>query len=404
MAAAAVRVVAWPLGLPALLALAAVSGCDRKAAPPPTEIPIRLANNVPFVTVTVGASDPLSFILDIGASASVLNRAVADRLAVPVRAGEDATTGGGTVATSYATNLTLTVGDVALRGVTMAAIDLTALQAGAGRPVDGILGFDIFQNYIVAIDYARQIVTLHEPAGFRYRGVGEVLPIRMVDQIPLVRIGLTPSGGGGLVEATVEFDTGQTGALTLTTPFVDRNRLTSPSQPSLRIRTGAVLSGAVAARVLRMGGLQLGRALVTGPVVTVTPDANTAGVDEAVDGILGGEVLRRFTVIVDYSRSSVVLEPNDQVGASTEFDMSGMSLVVAEGHPSAYRVRTLIDGSPAADAGVAVGDIIQRINGVAPSGLSDVREQFRVPGRTFALTLRRGSQLVEVTLTTRRLV
>jgi hypothetical protein len=31
------------------------------------------------------------------------------------------------------------------------------------------------------------------------------------------------------------------------------------------------------------------------------------------DGILGGEMLRRFKVIFDYSRQRVILEPNPQI-------------------------------------------------------------------------------------------
>lgn len=122
-------------------------------------------------------------------------------------------------------------------------------------------------------------------------------------------------------------------------------------------------------------------------------------------GLLGGEVLRRFTVTVDYSRSRIILEPNAQLDAPMEFDMSGMSLA-ALSNSSMYRVRMLIEQSPAADAGVAVGDLLIAIDGtlVRELTLNDIRQRFKVPGKRFALTLKRGDNMIELAITTRRLI
>ena len=103
--------------------------------------------------------------------------------------------------------------------------------------------------------------------------------------------------------------------------------------------------------------------MVPTPVVNVTPDAEGAGVSGSTVGLLGGEILRRLKVTVDYSRSRIILEPNAQLDAPMEFDMSGMSLAAVASDPSTYRVRTLIEQSPAADAGVAVGDLLMAIDG-----------------------------------------
>jgi C-terminal processing protease CtpA/Prc len=142
------------------------------------------------------------------------------------------------------------------------------------------------------------------------------------------------------------------------------------------------------------------------PVVNVTPDAEGAGVSGSTAGLLGGEILRRFTVTLDYSRSRIILEPNAQLDAPMEFDMSGMSLAAVASDPSTYRVRTLIEQSPAADAGVAVGDLLIAIDGtpVRATTLNDLRPRLRVPGKRFVLTLKRGDTTIERVITTRRLI
>jgi C-terminal processing protease CtpA/Prc len=109
---------------------------------------------------------------------------------------------------------------------------------------------------------------------------------------------------------------------------------------------------------------------------------------------------------VDYSRSRIILEPNVELDAPMEFDMSGMSLAAVSSDPSMFRVRTLIEQSPATDAGVAVGDLLMSIDGtpVQAVTLNDIRQRFKVPGKRFALTLRRGDSMIELAITTRRLI
>jgi C-terminal processing protease CtpA/Prc len=69
-------------------------------------------------------------------------------------------------------------------------------------------------------------------------------------------------------------------------------------------------------------------------------------------------------------------------------------------------VRTLIEQSPATDAGVAVGDLLIAIDGtlVRTMTLNDIRQRFQVPARRFALTVKRGVSMIELAITTRRLI
>src|SRR5262245_61217510 len=354
--------------LPILALVVALTGAA-SCTPSPTpvtqsDLPVQLVNNLLFVSVRVGSSKALSFILDTGASATVLNRRVAERLGLDLRASDDARTGGGSVQTASATGITLFVGNTSLPDVTIVAIDLSGLQAGLGRRVDGILGYDIFRRYVVEINYSANTVRLHDPTDDRYEGQGDMLPIVIEDQVPFVQVQvLRPTGEAS--DAKVEFDTGQTGAMTLIKSYIDTNHLVAAQQPRLRTRTGAILSGGVTAEVVRISGVRLGRFVVKNPVLNVTPDAEGAGVSDDTVGLLGGEVLRRFTVTVDYSRSRIILEPNALLDAPMEFDMSGMSLAAVSSDPSMYRVRTLIEQSPATDAGVAVGDLLIAVDGTS---------------------------------------
>jgi len=139
-------------------------------------------------------------------------------------------------------------------------------------------------------------------------------------------------------------------------------------------------------------------------VTNVTPTAEDAGIEGGTAGLIGGRVLRRFTLIVDYSRSRILLEPNRMAREPDEFDMSGMSLAARSDH--VYGVRTVIDGSPAADAGIRPGDIIDAIDGRSARALAldEIRQLLQHEGGTYTLRVRRGETVTEVRLTTRRMI
>jgi predicted aspartyl protease len=368
-------------------------------------IPFELTNNLVLLQARVNDSESLPLILDTGASTSVVNQRLVEELGLNIEGEVEATTGGGTVKASFVRGVTLSIPGVEVPNVTLAAIPLSGFEAGLGQPVGGIIGYDIFKLYVVEIDFASRVVRLYEPLGYRYSGKGQALPITIEEQIPFIRARIIRPGGG-IAEGTFEFDTGQVGALTLTNPFVSQNKLLESSQKTLQITTGAILPGRVNARVSRVGAIQLGRFVIKEPVTSIAQGAQDAGVESGKAGLIGGEILSRFTVIVDYTRARVILEANSQFESPFEFDKSGMSLSAQGENFRTYRVRTLVEGAPAAEAGVRVGDIITAINGRSVAGmtLSQVRQMLRQENKEYLLSIKRDDHATRLKLRTRKLI
>lgn len=366
------------------------------------DVAVTVDGNLVLVPTQVNGSSPLTFILDTGASSVVLdNRRVAE-LGLDTVAGDDAQTGGGSVKTGAAEDVTLRVGRAELAGITVATIDLRPLDAALGLRIDGILGYEIFAKYVVEIDYAARHVRLHDPS--RYRDAGrDAVPLALEEKLPVVRVDLARAKGG-TAEAKVELDTGLTAGLTLTRTFVQANGVVDPAQPRLRITTGALLPGKVSAEVVRLPVVRFGGFDLERIVASVTPTPEEAGVSGDTVGLIGGEVLRRFTLVVDYPHSRLLLEPNDAVFEADEFDMTGMSLSAPA--PRTYRVRLVLNGSPAAAAGIVAGDELVAIDGRPASEmtLSTIRALFQREGIAYALQVKRGVTVEEIRVTTRRLV
>jgi hypothetical protein len=256
----------------------------------------------------------------------------------------------------------------------------------------------------VEIDYARSVLTVHEPDRFRYRGTGTALPITFVGQHPYVKGRITLPGEKP-IEGRFVIDTGSTQALVLNPTFVEANRALEKVPRSIRVRLGGV-GGPSISPMGRIERLELGAYSMSGPTAVLRQPGPGHTSAEGSAGNIGGDILRRFKVILDYPRKRMILERGPSFEEVFQADMSGLQFWVRDDSTRAVEVVIVQDRSPGSDLGVAVGDVLETFDGrpVTPSELVDLRRRLREEGRTFRLGMRRGQARSELTLTTRRLI
>jgi S1-C subfamily serine protease len=154
---------------------------------------------------------------------------------------------------------------------------------------------------------------------------------------------------------------------------------------------------------VRLQSIQLGSVRVASPVVDLSEDRAGSMSDSNYQGNIGSGLLSRFIVTFDYGHQKMYLTriepPPDGVG---QYDRSGMWINAA---PDGYKVMSVVNGGPAALAGIAVGDVIVTLDGYRgqPEGLSDARAELRTraAGSIVQVTLRRGKDLRKVRLVLR---
>jgi len=183
-----------------------------------TTIPFQFANNLILVPTRINGSEPALFILDTGASASVISLTLAQRLGLKLEGETDVSTSGGSIGGSTVKHAQVSLPGQELGVLSLLAIPLAGLEAGLGRAVGGILGAELFYRFVVEIDYGTRTIQLHDPAGYVYAGPAKPLPITFEDHTPFVRAVVVGSDGNG-VEGSLLIDTGANGSLTLKQPF-----------------------------------------------------------------------------------------------------------------------------------------------------------------------------------------
>ncbi len=106
-------------------------------------------------------------------------------------------------------------------------------------------------------------------------------------------------------------------------------------------------------------------------------------------GNSGGDLLKRFTVTLDYGHQLMWLQPNALAATPDLFDRAGLWIMRAD--DGAIAVADVWGGGAAQSAGLVTGDEIVSIDGrkAADVALYDLREAFKKPsGTRFDLRVR----------------
>ena len=112
---------------------------------------------------------------------------------------------------------------------------------------------------------------------------------------------------GGALTARLLIDTGSNLGLSLNTPFVTRHRLTERFQ-SRRATASVGINGLVASQLVTFSSMSIGQARIREPDAALSRAPDGLNATDAFDGILGADLLRRFTLAVDYPGRRLLLK------------------------------------------------------------------------------------------------
>ncbi|WGD33722.1 aspartyl protease family protein [Olleya sp. YS] len=266
-----------------------------------------------------------------------------------------------------------------------------------GIAIDGIIGYDLFKDFIVEINYSNRFIRLHQPDKYTYKSCKkcETFNLEFNNNKPYLDAKVLTNGKDIPVKMLI--DSGSSDAIWL---FEDDEKDLTLSKNYFYDFLGSGLSGNVFGKRTKIDALKLKQFVLENPKAAFPDSVTIASVKKFKDrdGTLGGEVLRRFNCIVDYTNSKLTLKPNyffkkkfsynksglqiehDGVRVIMEFDVydnsttfnpnsSGLQVksILAKDYKysikPAYRVFNVIKNSPAYKAGLQKGDVIFEING-----------------------------------------
>ena len=359
-------------------------------------LPFALSNNIILIQAKVNNSRPLWFMFDTGANSSVINTGLVKELNLKLGARVQGKAAGGNVEAEVISGVSLSIGGATASNQTIAALPLDVFSAALGKPIAGIIGYDFIKQFVVEVDYAAKVMRLYRPTNFKRPVKGEILPITFINRKPFVKAKIKLAGRDP-IEGTFMIDTASDGVMSVNAPFVKTQQMLN-SVSNGRQTNSAGAGGVSKSIVARVQNIQLNGFIINNPLVEFSLATEGNDTISSYQGLLGGEVFRRFTMTIDYSRQRIILKRNRYFDEPVEVDMSGIDLMAEPDDFKTLVVNEVAAGSPAAVAGVKEEDQLLEVDGrpVSEIGLDQVRQWFKQNGKEHLLTIKRGEQVLHV--------
>ena len=351
----------------------------KKAKNKRTSIRFKMVNNLIIVPVFINGSDTMRFILDTGVSHTMIT----------------SLTGAPGISFNYAREIELfglgkgrevkayhSFGNVlempGIQGfnhnIIMLKEEFDYLSQGLGTQVHGLLGYDVFQSFVVEIDYRDKKLVLYDPKFYRKKRreralkKSKVMKLEIERRKPFINSTVIDEYNQ-TIDARLLVDTGASHAISL---FQSSDARLEIPENSVYSFIGVGLSGDIyghigRAKRLNMGGFKFKKPLVTYPD---EESVNISGYDIGRTGSIGADIMKRFTVIFDYKAKEMLLRPNNQYKQEFKYNLSGIDVTTPIPDIPVFEIVKIRKGSPAWIAGLEVGDQIVTINGIETSEYS----------------------------------
>lgn len=281
----------------------------------PVTIPFEYLSNEIVVRVTLNDSQTLRFLVDTGATQSILDQDVAGTLGKFKASNISMTTGAGSVAMNYMNLDKVALGDVSLSNVPFAVTSLASFDHLIGARPAGLIGANILKRFLITFDYEKKTLTLRDPSE-----TPDLTNVEIVKTKPALGVsGLAVEGIlDGAVPVTCLVDTGA--AFNNISEGVVKSILPSSLLPmgdvlgldGRRIKTSSV----------RFNNIKLGPISVNNPVFSVASQnaAVPAGIFSGGTklAVLGNPFWSRYRMTVDYRGQRLLLETTPEKRKANE--------------------------------------------------------------------------------------
>ena len=294
------------------------------------KVPIRLINNLVFIPVKVNGVE-LLFLLDSGVEETILfgfedpqKLNLNNVLKINIQGLGDNQAVEGLKSSG---NL-LTIGTLQSRNHLLYLIldPSFNLSNYVGVTVNGIIGSAAFKNQLVAVDYAKKIVTFHkEEANFqnKIQKTYERIPLVLKKNKPYLDAKVKMNEEDVVVKLLV--DSGNSDAVWLFERFSDK--IIVPEK-HYQDYLGQGLSGSVEGKRAKIPQFSLGSFQFNETIVAFPDSVSLKNINIQSNrlGSLGGEILRRFTTVFDYKNGWLYLKKNKYFKSTFFYNKSGIEV------------------------------------------------------------------------------
>ncbi|WP_439130340.1 aspartyl protease family protein [Polaribacter sp.] len=365
-------------------------------------IRFQLINNLVVIPLEINGKK-LSFILDSGVSKTILfNITKNDSIGLNdvEKVALQGLGKGEPVEALLSKNNTVTLKNITNTNETIYVVikDKFDLSAKMGITIHGILGYSLLRNFIVKINYRNKKIDFFNPKTYQPKKCRKcaTFPIQFYRKKPFIDAQVQlDTVGNELTNVKLLIDSGGSDALWF---FEGTKKNIKTPKRFFRDVLGEGLSGAIYGNRSRIPKIKLKSFEVESPTASFLDSSSTinARTFKERNGSIGAEILKRFLVWFNYPNQQFTLKKKGSLRKGFNYNMSGLDIVyngkqlVKEQDVSkitdaynqkvrannsisfitsfsykfkpSYKIKGVLENSPAYKAGIRRDDIILKIN------------------------------------------
>lgn len=357
------------------------------AQKPVASFPFEQYGDHSFIKVKVNNSEELDFIFDTGDGLTVLNIDRAKELGMTSGSTATTTSAEGTISGKLVKHNELTVGGAPVHNIKVYETSLTHLEISIGRNIDGIIGYDILNNYVVSMNFDTKMIELYNPKSYKYKGDGKMMSINLTSFIPHIAGQVTLANGEQL-KGEFFIDTGAKATVDFNTPFVETNELASKIGDSYIYLVAGLGDTEYEHHRGKVKSFQFEGFSFDNMPVGLSHAKHGIQNHKKISGIIGSGVLSRFNIVYNYAEKKMYWEKAKSYADAFPVNASGIELQLSK-DKSQVLVHKVFDNSPAYEIGVELDSVIEAVDGedAIELGLAKLRDIFSQDGETVIVTI-----------------
>lgn len=365
-------------------------------------ISFQLINNLVVIPLKINGKK-LSFILDSGASKTILfNITKNDSLGLNdvEKVSLQGLGKGKPVEALLSKNNTISLKNITSSNETIYVVlkDNFDLSAKMGITIHGILGYSLLRNFIVKINYKNKKIDFFNPKTYQPKKCKrcETFPIQFYRKKPFIDAQVQlDTIDNELTKVKLLIDSGGSDALWF---FEGTKKQIKTPKRFFRDVLGEGLSGTIYGNRSRIPKIKLKSFEIESPTASFLDSSATINARAFKDrnGSIGAGILKRFVVWFNYSNQQLTLKKKGSFKRGFNYNMSGLDIVYngkqlvkekdvkkitnaynqqvntknsisfissySYKFKSSYKIKGVLENSPADSAGLQKGDVILRIN------------------------------------------